>query len=142
MISHHESLSVRGWTMDMERHCRDMTMGNTVAGGGRDLRILIVDSYGDTTNFVLDRMERNGFRISYECIDSAHELRERLRRKSWDMVVCDSYMPAGEIIRIVRERDERLPILFVPGAMAGGYMDAVIGFSQDAMAPLWPRHDA
>lgn len=128
--------------MDMERHGRGMTMGNTVAGGRGDLRLLIVDSYGDTTNFVLDRMERNGFRISYECIDSAHELRERLRRKSWDMVVCDSYMPAGEIIRIVRERDERLPILFVPGAMAGGYMDAVIGLSKGATAPLWPGHDA
>ena len=84
------------------------------------LRLLLVeDSETDALLLVRD-LNRAGFEVVFERVDSANDFRGALNRTGWDLIIADFSMPGFSgraALDIHRERGLDIPFLFVSGTM-------------------------
>lgn len=83
-----------------------------------ELRALLVEDSEDDAAAVLRGLRRAGYSVTSDRVDTAAELRARLERGEWDIVLSDHDMPqlnSMEVIRIVRELRADLPLVIVSG---------------------------
>ena len=61
--------------------------------GMKPLRALLVDDSESDTLLVVRELERGGYRLSWERVEDAADMREALGRSTWDVVISDWSMP-------------------------------------------------
>lgn len=92
------------------------------------LRALIIES-ADTDCFQLvAQLGRGGYVTSYERVDSAEALNERLREK-WDIILSEFVLPhfgALEALRILEERNCDTPLIVVSSAVCDRNVQAAL----------------
>lgn len=84
------------------------------------LHVLIVDDSADDAFLIRRHLESAGYTVTCECVCSATDLRNALRRKHWDIVFSDFSMPSFDglsALKIVREHDRDLPFIVVSGTI-------------------------
>src|ERR1041385_5201025 len=84
----------------------------------RSLRLLLVeDSQADAT-LLARALERGGFAITWERVDTAADMEQALRKHSWDLILCDHAMPsfsAPEALELLKGHGIDLPFIIVSG---------------------------
>ena len=60
---------------------------------GSHLRILLVEDSEDDARLVLREIQRGGYQVEFERVESAEAMRDALLRQPWDAIICDFSLP-------------------------------------------------
>ena len=84
------------------------------------LRALIVEDSEADCALLLRILQKGGYEVAHERVDSAEALRARLNEEKWNIVISDFSMPGfngSAALAIVRETDPDLPFIFLSGTI-------------------------
>lgn len=87
---------------------------------GKTLRALLVEDVERDALLLVRELERGGFDVNFERVETAEGLASALDRQPWDIVVSDYTMPhfsAPQALAVVRERRLDLPFIIVSGTV-------------------------
>jgi two-component system, cell cycle sensor histidine kinase and response regulator CckA len=114
------------------------------------LHALIVEDAEDDASLLLLELERGGYDVSFERVQTADTMRDALLRKSWDIVLSDYSMPsfnAPAALAVLRETELDVPFIVISGtigeeaavaALKGGAHDFLV---KGRLARLLPAID-
>jgi len=91
-----------------------------VADHSRGLRVLIVEDSLEDTALLLRELQRAGYDVVHERVDTADTLDAALASPPWDLVISDYSMPGFTgvaALERVRQRDPDVPFIFVSGTI-------------------------
>lgn len=86
----------------------------------KPLRALILEDSRDDLDLLLLHLQRGGFKLAFECIETERELRKALLDSNWDVIISDYYMPSFDgisALQIVRSSGYDIPFILISGAM-------------------------
>lgn len=92
------------------------------------LDVLIVDDSDDDAFLIAHTLQRAGYAADWWRVDDAAALHEALRRRHWDVVLCDSIMPRLSIVhavRLVHGTAPQTPVIVVSGRRPEDLPDGV-----------------
>jgi diguanylate cyclase (GGDEF)-like protein len=104
----------------------------------KSLRVLIIEDDENDALIVVRTIERNGYAVTCERVETADALKAALDGEPWDVVIADFTLPqllGTEALAIVHKTSDFLPFIFVSGtigeetavlAMKGGAYDYVM----------------
>jgi PAS domain S-box-containing protein len=87
---------------------------------GRPLRVLLVEDNEDDAYFLLRELQRGGYTVSCERVDTAEAMRAALAQQSWEVVVADYVMPHFSGLAALTELQasgQDLPFIVVSGTI-------------------------
>src|SRR5690606_32307558 len=85
------------------------------------LRALMVEDVEKDAHLIVLEMERGGFDVSFERVDTWEAMSSALSRQSWDVVIADYTMPrfsAPLALALLKERNLDLPFIIVSGTVS------------------------
>lgn len=88
--------------------------------GTRQLRVLFVEDTPDDALLVARELERGGFEVDAERVETLDGLQTALQDRAWDLVIGDYHLPGLPVARMVaaiREHDPDVPFLMVSGTV-------------------------
>jgi DNA-binding NtrC family response regulator len=115
------------------------------------LRLLIVEDSPEDAALLKRELERAGYGLDSERVETESAFRQALAQANWDAVLCDYTLPqfsGKSALRIVRETDADLPFIYVSGtigedvaveAMKSGAQDYVLKNNLKRLAPAVAR---
>jgi signal transduction histidine kinase len=86
----------------------------------RTLRALFVEDSDDDAQLLLRELQRNGYEVVYERVETRAGLEQALRQKAWDIVLCDYSLPqfnAMDALSIVKESGLDIPFFVISGSI-------------------------
>lgn len=84
------------------------------------LQVLIVEDVEDDVLMMLRELRGGGFDPLHSTVSSAHDLRQALASRSWDIIISDYSLPSFSglaALEIAREIAPDLPVIIVSGAI-------------------------
>lgn len=117
----------------------------------KPLRILIVEDSEDDAELLVNELERSGYNVTYQRVDTAGAMNCILDQDSWDLVIADYTMPsfsAPAALSLLKEKQLDLPFIIVSGsigediavaAMKAGAHDYVMKGRLARLAPAVER---
>lgn len=84
------------------------------------LRVLIVEDSEDDAALLVRELERAGYDVSHERVDTPPAMGFALQSGSWDLIICDFSMPkfsGMDALRLHRSRDGEIPFIFLSGTI-------------------------
>jgi PAS domain S-box-containing protein len=84
------------------------------------LRALVVEDSVDDTFFVVRQLQRGGYQVEFERVETAAAMQAALEAGGWDLVICDYLMPqfgGVEALAIYQKSGLDIPFIMVSGAM-------------------------
>ena len=84
------------------------------------LRVLLIEDCEDDAELVLRALQRGGYEVTSERVQTAPDLSAALERQVWDAIVSDYSMPeldAPSAFRVFRERALDIPFIIVSGTV-------------------------
>lgn len=87
----------------------------------KSLRLLLVEDVEADAELVLRELQRGGFAVAWERVESAAAMDAALARESWDVVVSDYTLPgfsAPLALQVVKARGLDLPFIIVSGTVS------------------------
>jgi signal transduction histidine kinase len=84
------------------------------------LRVLIVEDNPDDEELVIAELERGGYEIVHERVETAPAMRDALARQTWDIVLSDFAMPefsGREALDVLRSTGADTPFIIVSGTV-------------------------
>jgi PAS domain S-box-containing protein len=84
------------------------------------LRVLIVEDSVDDTFFIVRELQRGGFQVKFERVETAADMQAALETQQWDLVISDYSMPQfGGVaaLAIFQQSGLDIPFIVVSGAM-------------------------
>ena len=117
----------------------------------RSLRVLLIEDSEDDAALTVRELERAGYEVTAERVETGGALVAALERQRWDVALADFTMPqfsGTAALRLLREYDPELPFLFVSGtigedvavaAMRAGAHDYIIKGQLKRLAPAIER---
>src|SRR2546421_12791613 len=100
---------------------------------GVALRVMIVEDSEDDTALLLRELQRGGYDVSYERVDSLAAMNSALSKQEWDIVISDHSIPhfsGTNALNLLRTKGSEVPFIFVSGSM--GEEAAVAALKQGA----------
>jgi len=85
-----------------------------------NIRVLVVEDSVDDTFFIVRELQRGGFHVDFERVETAAAMQEALDAGSWDLVVSDYRMPQfdGEAaLKLYLQSGVDAPFIMVSGAL-------------------------
>src|ERR1035437_6928810 len=83
-----------------------------------NLRILVVEDSEDDALLLLHNIEKNGYTIDYERVETAESMAAMLKEKTWDIVLSDYVMPhfnGLEALSILKKSGVDIPFIIISG---------------------------
>ena len=77
------------------------------------INLLLIEDSPDDAELVVMELRRGGYDPSYKRVDTAAQMREALKERRWDMILCDYTMPNFNIsaaLDVVREHGLDTPL--------------------------------
>lgn len=84
------------------------------------LRLLLVEDSENDAILILAALKLSGYKLESERVYTADTMRQALRQKSWDVIICDYKIPrfgAHEALKILSETGIDIPFIVVSGAI-------------------------
>lgn len=84
------------------------------------IRVLVVEDSVDDTFFIVRELQRGGFHVDFERVETAADMQQALGRGSWDLIVSDYNMPQfdGEgALKLYLQSGCDAPFIMVSGAL-------------------------
>jgi len=85
------------------------------------LHALIVEDSEDDTALIVRELQRGGYDVIFERVDTSAAMSTALDRQTWDVVICDYVMPqfsAPAALELLKENDLDLPFIIVSGRIS------------------------
>ena len=87
---------------------------------GNRLRILLIEDSQEDARLVLREVQRGGYVVDFERIETADAMRAALARQPWDLILCDFSLPrfsAPKALELLKESGSDLPFIIVSGTI-------------------------
>lgn len=84
------------------------------------LRILIIEDSADDTFFIVRELQRAGFQVTFERVDTRDTMRAALEVQIWDLILCDYLVPqfgGPAALALYRQRGLDMPFIVVSGGI-------------------------
>ena len=84
----------------------------------KSLRVLIVEDSEDDVLLIIRELKKGGFNPAYERVETAVAMREALKEKQWDIILCDYKLPqfsGPSAIALLQEINIDIPIFIISG---------------------------
>lgn len=84
------------------------------------LRVLIIEDSEDDSFLILHKIEKAGYSVDFERVDTAQAVRKALKEKTWDIILSDYAMPQFnglEALEIMKEMGLDLPFIIISGTI-------------------------
>jgi two-component system cell cycle sensor histidine kinase/response regulator CckA len=85
------------------------------------LRVLIIDDSEDDTRLITNELQRGGFDLLFERVNSPEAIKAALEQKTWDVVISNfvvSQCTALEALALLQEKNLDLPFIIVSDTMS------------------------
>ena len=85
------------------------------------LRVLIIDDSEDDTRLITTELQRGGFDLVFERVNSPETLKVALEQKTWDVIISNFVMSkytALEVLTLLHEKNLDLPFIIVSDTMS------------------------
>ncbi|MBL1259560.1 MAG: response regulator [Thiotrichaceae bacterium] len=82
------------------------------------INLLLIEDSSDDMVLITEYLRSDGFDVNCKMICSEIELREELESTSWDVIVCDHFMPgfsSSRALEVLYEDEPEIPLLVVSG---------------------------
>jgi PAS domain S-box-containing protein len=118
---------------------------------GIPLRTLIIEDSEDDALLMVRTLQKGGYDLSYERVETADAMREVLGREAWDMIISDYRMPHFSglaALKLYQEKGLDIPFIIVSGtigeetavaAMVSGAHDYVMKSNLPRLVPAIQR---
>jgi len=86
----------------------------------KTLRVLMVEDSEDDALLLLYELQRGGYLVESERVETASEMREMLKNRSWDIIISDYALPnfsAPGALAVLKETALDLPFLIMSGTI-------------------------
>ena len=86
----------------------------------KPLQALIVDDSEDDVLLVIRELIRGGYHPAYERVSTATAMKEALKAKQWDIILCDYKMPdfsAPSALALLKKSNIDIPVIIISGAI-------------------------
>ena len=86
----------------------------------RPLCLLVVEDSEDDTLLLVRELERGGYTVTFERVDTPNALHATLDHRPWDIVISDHSMPhfsGTAALKLLKEKDLDVPFIFVSGTI-------------------------
>jgi putative nucleotidyltransferase with HDIG domain len=115
------------------------------------LRILLVEDSEDDASLLLREIQKSGYSVDCERVETAEAMRAALDEEAWDVIISDYSLPkfsAPEALSVMKEGGYDLPFIIVSGttteenavnALKGGAHDFVIKGRMARLVPAIQR---
>ena len=87
---------------------------------GKPLRVLILEDSEDDALLLLRELQRSGYEVEFERVDTAPEMQSALNQKTWDFILSDFSMPefnAPKALELLKASGLDLPFIIVSGTI-------------------------
>jgi putative nucleotidyltransferase with HDIG domain len=87
---------------------------------GTHLRILLIEDSEDDARLVLREIQRSGYEVEFERVETAEAMRAALARQTWDLIICDFSLPrfsAPNALELLKKSGHDLPFIIVSGTI-------------------------
>jgi len=84
------------------------------------LRVLIVEDSGPDAELLVRELERGGYRVAHERVQTASSLQEALARTTWDVIVADYHLPmfsGPAALAVLQATGLDIPFIIVSGTI-------------------------
>lgn len=105
------------------------------------LQILLVEDSPNDAALIVRHLQRGGYDVAFERVDSYGDMNAALERQTWDLVISDHSMPnfsGTEALKLLRDRGSDAPFIFVSGTI--GEETAVSALKSGAQDYLMKGH--
>src|SRR5215216_1601075 len=85
-----------------------------------NLRILLIEDSEDDAHLVLREIQRGGYEVEFERVETADAMRAALARQPWDLIICDFSLPsfsAPKALEVLKKSGIDLPFIIVSGTI-------------------------
>ncbi|MCE5211561.1 MAG: response regulator, partial [Deltaproteobacteria bacterium] len=90
-------------------------------GNPRLLRALVVDDSEDDVLLIIRTLQKGGYKIQFERVETAQTMKKALREKQWDIILCDYKMPdfsaPSAISLLKKEAQINIPFIIISGVI-------------------------
>jgi len=86
----------------------------------QSLRVLLVEDSEDDATLVLCQLQRSGYAVTHDRVDTAVALYHALTQRPWDVIIADYHLPqfsAPDALRVLQEQELDLPFIVVSGTI-------------------------
>jgi PAS domain S-box-containing protein len=86
----------------------------------KPLRVLMVEDSEDDALLTIRALKKGGYELAYQRIETAEAMRNALREKTWDLILCDYQLPQFSgltAIALLKESGIDLPLIIVSGTI-------------------------
>jgi len=86
----------------------------------KSLHVLMVDDSENDVLLIMRNLKKGGYDPVYERVDTAASMKKALKKKQWDVILCDYTMPklnAPSALAFFREADIDIPVIIVSGTI-------------------------
>jgi PAS domain S-box-containing protein len=84
------------------------------------LRVLIVEDSVDDTFFIVRELQRGGFHVEFERVETAASMQAALEVHPWDLIISDYAMPqfgGAAALALYKQQERDMPFIVVSGAL-------------------------
>jgi putative nucleotidyltransferase with HDIG domain len=87
---------------------------------GTHLRILLIEDSPDDARLVIREIQRSGYEVESERVETPEAMRAALGRQPWDLIICDFSLPrfsAPNALELLKKSGHDLPFIIVSGTI-------------------------
>jgi len=95
----------------------------------RTLNVLLIEDSEDDATLIVHELERGGFKVEHDRVDTRGEVKEALRGRHWDVILSDHAMPGTcslEALTIAKDLGIETPFIIVSGWMTDELAQAAV----------------
>src|SRR5215207_414052 len=85
-----------------------------------NLRILLIEDSEDDAHLVLREIQRGGYEVEFERVETAEAMQAALTRQAWDLIICDFSLPrfsAPKALELLQKSGVDLPFIIASGTI-------------------------
>src|SRR5262249_22807469 len=93
------------------------------------IRLLLVEDSINDTFLIVRELQRSGFIVDFERVETAAYLQKALENRNWDVVICDYCLPqfdGAEALALYRDSGLEAPFIMVSGMLSEDYAREVL----------------
>ena len=105
------------------------------------LKVLLVEDSPDDAALIVRHLQRGGYEVASERVDSRPAMESALEHQAWDLIISDHSMPhfsGTEALKLVRDKGSDAPFIFISGTI--GEDTAVAALKSGAQDYLMKGH--
>src|SRR5437016_818584 len=87
---------------------------------GRSLRVLFIEDNPRDVKLIAASLERSGYRLAFDAVDSPESLQEQLKRDDHDIILSDYNLrdwTAIDALKIVNDSGKDIPFIVTSGSL-------------------------